>query len=91
MPNPISSTVSRVLASGPTAETALEYCEHASGVVQGAFCGEDTVVSDACRNPTSAVEAFVCDDPKMVHLQSGVLDFLKSLAWTTLGALAGKP
>ena len=57
----------------------------------GALCDEDTVVSDACRTPSNAVDAFVCDDTRMADAQHTILDTVKDLAMTILGVFAGRP
>lgn len=70
----------------------LAFCRDADTVVEGFLCSEPTVVSNACRKPTNAFDAFVCDDSKMRELQWVILretwSIVKALA---LGVLRGKP
>jgi hypothetical protein len=57
-------------------------------VIEGFLCSEPTVVSDACRKPTNAFDAFICDDRKMRELQWGILretwSIVKTLALSIL-------
>jgi len=70
----------------------LAFCRDADTVIEGFLCSEPTVVSDACRKPTNAVDAFVCDDRKMRELQWAILretwSIVKALA---LSMLRGRP
>ena len=50
-------------------EQGLRFCREADSVVEGFLCDERVVVSDACRQPTSAFDAYVCDEPRMRALQ----------------------
>lgn len=69
---------------------ALDYCQNANTVTAGALCGEDTVVSDACRAPVSDVDAFVCDDRKMAGLQDTIVSGLKDVAKMIFGGIVGR-
>jgi hypothetical protein len=64
-------------------EKGLRFCREADSVVEGFLCDEAVVVSNACRKPANAFDAFVCDEPRMRSLQTRVLhetiSFLKSL------------
>jgi len=51
----------------------LAFCRNADNVVEGFLCSEPVVVSDACRKPRNAFDAFVCDDPRMQRLQWTIL------------------
>jgi hypothetical protein len=61
----------------------LRFCREADSVAEGFLCNEPTVVSNACRKPHNAFDAYVCDEPRMHALQNGVLretfSFLKSM------------
>jgi hypothetical protein len=49
----------------PIDTAAQNFCRNASTVTEGYLCGEPTVVSNACRSPSNALDEFVCDDRKM--------------------------
>ena len=91
--NPISSAFSTAYHqwNDPVEGSALEYCRGANTVTVGALCGEATVVSDACRAPNNAVDAFVCDDGKMAEAQHTLLGTVKDLALSILSIFAGRP
>jgi hypothetical protein len=38
------------------------------------------VISDACRTPSSPVDAFVCDDTKMAEAQNKLLGTVKEIS-----------
>jgi hypothetical protein len=63
---------------------ALAYCRAADTVVEGFLCSERVVVSDACRNPNNAFDAFVCDEPRMKRLQWALL----SETWSIVKSIA---
>src|SRR6266542_1734958 len=56
----------------PAAGRALRFCQQADTVVERFLCGEPTVVSNACRKPNNAFDAYVCDEPRMRALQTRV-------------------
>ena len=64
--------------------SALRFCQEADGVVEGFLCSEPTVVSDACRAPSTTFDTFVCDDARMHTLQRTLLDRSLSLVKTIL-------
>jgi hypothetical protein len=68
-------------------ERALRYCRDADSVVEGFLCSEPVVVSNACRNPHNAFDAYVCDEPRMHALQTSVLRETLSLLKTLLFSL----
>jgi hypothetical protein len=72
-------------------QDALSYCRTADTVTAGYLCDEPTVVSNACRSPKNAVDAFVCDDKQMASVQHEIWDTVKSLVMTAIGAIAGRP
>lgn len=71
-------------AVGDEVPRGLAFCRAADTVIEGFLCGESTVVSDACRKPTNAFDAFICDDPKMRALQWAIL----RETWSIVKALA---
>ena len=82
----------RKSADGDDVPRGLAFCRDADTVIEGFLCNEPTVVSNACRNPTNAFDAFICDDKKMQELQWGILretwNIVKTLA---MSILRGKP
>jgi hypothetical protein len=93
MTDPISNAFSSAWHywNDPVESDALTYCQKANTVTAGALCNEPTVVSDACRTPTTDVDAFVCDDPQMADAQHTLLGTVKDVALTILGVFAGRP
>ena len=88
MANPISSAFRD--ASDYWTDRGETFCKNAKTVTAGALCNEPTAVSNACRSPTSKLDAFVCDDPKMAAVQDTLWGTLKSFASAALGALLGR-
>jgi hypothetical protein len=50
----------------------LRFCREADTVVEGFLCSEPIVVSNACRKPNNAFDAYICDEPRMHALQAKV-------------------
>lgn len=69
---------------------AREYCTNADSVIAGALCGEDDVVSDACRAGRSDIDRTLCDDKELQAVQSTVWQATKDTLKTLFGALVGK-
>jgi hypothetical protein len=55
---------------------------HADSVVAGALCGEDTVISDACRKAEPGTfDAYLCDDRKLEKVQDGAVEIAMKALW----------
>jgi hypothetical protein len=71
----------------PRGPSVTSFCARADTVVEGFWCNDPTVVSNACRRPKNRFDAYVCDEPRMKRLQDSIvretLGVLKSivLAW----------
>ena len=67
----------------------LRFCRNADTVIEGFLCNEPLVVSNACRKPTNAFDAYVCDEPRMQGLQRSIvretLSVVKALLFEWIG------
>jgi hypothetical protein len=71
---PHASGVGRSEIERVPASPAFRFCRDADTVIEGFACAEPAVVSNACRKPTNAVDAYICDEPRMRALQTVVTD-----------------
>jgi len=73
----------------PDEPAGLRFCREANTVAEGFLCNERVVVSDACRKPNNAVDAYICDEPRMHALQDdvwqGTLWLVKSIVAQLFG------
>jgi hypothetical protein len=74
----------------PIGKAAKSLCKNADTVTTGFLCDEPTVVSNACRSPTSKLDALLCDDRKMAEAQNTLWSNVKTLVWTIVSVLAVK-
>src|SRR5580693_3928348 len=74
----------------PIYNAAQSVCKNADTVTTGFLCDEPTVVSNACRLPTSRLDALLCDDKKMAEAQNSLWSNVKTLVWTIVSVLAGR-
>jgi hypothetical protein len=59
-------------------------------VISGALCGENTVISDACRAGKSDVDRTLCDDKQLQAAQHGVWEATKDVLRMIFGGVVGK-
>jgi hypothetical protein len=74
----------------PVNKAARDYCMHADSVISGALCGEDTVVSNACRAGHGDIDKTLCDDKELKSVQDGVWNAMKEGLKMIFGAIVGK-
>jgi hypothetical protein len=78
-------------AAGGASSAALRFCREADTVIEGFLCSEPLVVSSACRKPSQAFDAYVCDEPRMRALQTSIvtqtLAVLKGLLLQWMGRI----
>ena len=73
-----------------TNRAARDYCTHADSVISGALCGEDTVISNACRAGHGDLDQTLCDDRQLHEAQTTVWQATKDTLKTIFGALVGR-
>jgi hypothetical protein len=74
----------------PIGRAAKSLCMNADTVTTGFLCDESAVISNACRSPHNAVDAFVCDDRRMAEVQAGLWDATKEIVKTIFAVLVGR-
>jgi hypothetical protein len=83
-PPPSERSSSEPLASAPDARPGV-LCGDPKSVIAGAFCRDDTAVSNACRRAQPrSVDAYLCDDPGLKRAQ----DWVAKTAWDVLVKVA---
>ena len=74
----------------PVRQAALDYCEHASTVASGFWCGENDVIVKACSAGKTETDRTLCDDKQMKAAQDGLWSAMKETLKTIVTILIGR-